>query len=369
MLFSFKHTCIIKYLILFYTGRGSKGDGGERVTNPNEDNDASPGHLRNGIEKLWRTGAHSDVKVRVGDQIFNCHKTVLVASSPYFEAMFSSGMREAVSGEITFHDMEPDTIKHIFEYIYTEKGVVSDKNAIPILEAALIFEIKSLSEKCKKAVLNQLTVENCLKLWKFASLHNCEMIEKQAFQLILDNFAQIAKSDTFMKLTTDEIIQIVKDDSLNVSSEELVVASVLRWAEKEEDKEKRLKLVLPYTRLAHVSVETLVALKTKVKGKVVQDKLEEALNYKSLPARRQEMTTSTARFRNSFPFEEVLIVIANKGRKYLGIENVWAYSFQHKSGFRYVEPLIILGIALMPLAMATKFILLEDAQRFLQGEC
>ena len=327
--------------ILLYTGRGSKGDGEERGTNPNDDNDTRPGRLstlRSGKEKLWRTGIHSDVKVCIGDKTFNCHKTVLVASSAYFEAMFSSGMREAVSGEITFHDMDPDMMEHILEYIYTKKDFVSNENVISVLEVSLFLQIKPLAEKCEKVVLNQLTVENCLELWKFARIHNNETKEKGAFQMVLNNFAEVVKSDKSLTLTTDEMIQIVKDDNLNVSSEEIVINSVLRWAEKSKDMETRLDCVLPYTRLAHVSVKTLVALKSKSNSQVIQDKLEEALNYKSLPAKRQEMTTNTARFRNSFPFEEVMIIIADKGVPYRGIDYVWAYSFRQKKWFDIPEP-------------------------------
>ena len=304
--------------------------------------DTRPGHLRNGLEKLWRTGAHSDVKVHVGDKTFNCHKTVLVASSPYFEALFSSGMREAVSGEITFHEMAPSTAEHVLEYLYTENFVVSNENVIPMLEAALLLDIKPLSKRCKKELLNNLTVENCLELWKFSTLHNCKKLKKHAFRLILDNFAEIVKTDNFMKLSTDEMIQIVKDDSLGVPTEEVVVESVLRWAEKAKDKRSRLERVFPYIRLAHVSIETLLSLKCKSKSKVVQEKLDEAWNYKVLPARRHEMSTTTAKLRNAFPFEEVLILFVN-GQQYRGFENMVAYSFIQNKWFTLSKPPCKLG--------------------------
>ena len=68
----------------------------DRSTHGENGVETSPYHHTEDMIKLWSTGVHSDVKIHVKDKTFNCHKAVLVASSSYFEAMFSSGMREAV---------------------------------------------------------------------------------------------------------------------------------------------------------------------------------------------------------------------------------------------------------------------------------
>jgi hypothetical protein len=64
--------------------------------------------LLEGIQRLWNTGDHSDVTILVGEKTFKCHKFILAAVSTYFDAMFCSGMRESVSGEVTFPEMDPD---------------------------------------------------------------------------------------------------------------------------------------------------------------------------------------------------------------------------------------------------------------------
>ena len=341
----------------------------EGSTSPNVDNDTSTIYLRlrNSREKLWRTGDHSDVKVHVGDRLFNCHKTILVKASCYFEAMFSSGMREAISGEITFHDMDPDVMEHILEHIYTHKDTVADSNVMPVLEAALLLQIKSLCEKCETFLLSQWTVESALELWRFAIERNCTEMKKQALKLILDNFDQLVRCNKFLEeLTTAEMIQIIKDNSLIVSSEEIVVEAVLRWAELGKDTE-RLEHVIQYVRLAHVSVETLVSLKTKLRGQDAQGKLEEAWNYKTLPARRQEMYTKTAEFRDCYPFEEVLIIIANKGLPSRGTDYIWAYSFRQKKWFTLPRPPFEVGHCLAACCHGNDIYLTGGCSFFLSG--
>ena len=54
----------------------------------------------------------------VGDRTFHCHRVVLCAISPYFDAMFSSGMKESVSGVVKIEGTESSVFEAILEYIY-----------------------------------------------------------------------------------------------------------------------------------------------------------------------------------------------------------------------------------------------------------
>lgn len=47
------------------------------------------------FERLRGQGELCDIAIRVGGRLFPAHKLVLVSSSPYFEAMFLSGLAES----------------------------------------------------------------------------------------------------------------------------------------------------------------------------------------------------------------------------------------------------------------------------------
>ena len=272
-------------------------------------------HLSEGLEKLWVTGAHSDITVHVENKTFHCHKAVLFATSPYFDAMFSSGMRETVSGEITFKDMAADTFELVMEYIYTGKDVVTQDNVIKLLKASSLLQIRTLCEKCEEILVPYLDQENCIDIWRLSLIHSWEKVKIGAFKIILKSFMDLVKQDAFMRLDPYEVIQIVKDDALNVPSEEDVVESVLKWSSCRSAEARKAKLgeIFANMRLGHLSAERLASLKEPdspvADCKTAQQSIDEALQYKLLYGRRQEANSIVSRYRNCSQVEEVLVIM------------------------------------------------------------
>lgn len=60
-----------------------------------------------------------DVGLKVGDRVFRVHRLVLAASSPYFSALFSGGMREADKEEVQILGVETQVFEVLLEFIYT----------------------------------------------------------------------------------------------------------------------------------------------------------------------------------------------------------------------------------------------------------
>ena len=54
----------------------------------------------NSLNRFRCSGHLCDVTLKVGAKQFDAHKTVLAASSPYFEAMFQSCMEESEKKDI-----------------------------------------------------------------------------------------------------------------------------------------------------------------------------------------------------------------------------------------------------------------------------
>ena len=57
--------------------------------------------LAEGIKYLWNTGHFADATILVGSKRFRCHRAVLAAMSPHFDATFSTGMRDNPDGVLT----------------------------------------------------------------------------------------------------------------------------------------------------------------------------------------------------------------------------------------------------------------------------
>ena len=300
-------------------------------------------HLSEGLEKLWMTGVHSDIKIIVENQQFHCHKAVLFATSPYFDAMFSSGMKESVSGEVTFKDMEAETFEQIMEYIYTGKEVVTQDNVIKLLKASSLLQIKSLCERCESVLEPYIDLDNCIDIFKLSLIHSWDKIRKRTFKTILKHFMELRKTDAFMRLDAYELIQIIKDDNLTVNAEEDVLDTVFEWSSRGDSESRRKKLgqIMHNVRLGHVSAERLASLKTSdspvFDNHLAQKAIDEATHCKLLPARRHEATSLVTQLRTCSPFDEVLVVLGgcmSMHPPYKRCHDVLAFSFANQKWYK-----------------------------------
>ena len=53
-----------------------------------------PDSILSGLATLYKNDAFIDVRLKVGNKEFACHRNILAMSSPYFMAMFSSELME-----------------------------------------------------------------------------------------------------------------------------------------------------------------------------------------------------------------------------------------------------------------------------------
>lgn len=101
--------------------------------------------MSSGLERLLTSGHFSDTTVIAGSYSLKCHKAVLAAISPYFEAMFTSGMKESLTGVVKIEGIDNNVFKDILSYIYCGFDIVTDANAEEVCSktvtrASLVFQ-------------------------------------------------------------------------------------------------------------------------------------------------------------------------------------------------------------------------------------
>lgn len=302
--------------------------------------------LSSGLEKLWTTGDHHDVTIEVGERTFNCHKAVLAAMSDYFDAMFRSSMRESISGHVTFPEMEPDLFEIVINFLYTGKADINGENAIELLHQASVLQIKSLQRLCEEFLHPHLTMDNCLKVWKLAVLHDCDNLAGKAVKMIATNFMELCKTEEFMELEGKEVSAILNEDDLDVESEDKLCDIALKWINK--DKESRVQhagIIFENIRLPFIKPEYLVNLEESFKflkeDATCMKCINEAKRYHLLPARQQEMNNKQTRYRATAELEEVLVLLGGcltTSPPYSRSLKVPCYSFARREWFE-VSPL------------------------------
>jgi len=187
---------------------------------------------------LRRSKKLCDVTLIAQEERILAHKIVLAAASPYFEAMFTSGMKEEDMSVITLHGISPCTLGKLVEFAYTAEVNVNEGNVLYLLPAATMFQMNHVVEACTVFLEHQLDPSNTIGIADFASEHGCLELESKAKKFIRKHFCEVVQSEEFLTLSPCQMVSLVKQDELNVQCESEVFKAVIRWVE--HDPEKRL---------------------------------------------------------------------------------------------------------------------------------
>ncbi|XP_074659637.1 kelch-like protein 24a [Tubulanus polymorphus] len=202
-----------------------------------------------------RSGLFCDVALETDSgQRYEAHRTVLCASSAYFEGMFAGGLSESQRDVVRIRGIEDDAMYEIVEYAYTARASITPENIQSLLSAASMLQITALTEMCTRALATYLNAENCIGIRRFADAYHLDELRAAATTYALVNFGDVVRHDEFDEQTDDELIELIGSDRLNVRREESVFNAVVKWvAFDEASRGDRLVKILEYIRLPLVS--------------------------------------------------------------------------------------------------------------------
>ena len=105
----------------------------------------------------------SDVVIKCTDKVFRCHKFILRARSPVFDAMFKADMKESASGIVNIENLDSTVVEEMLRFIYTGKTKNIDKVAKDLLAAANQYQLKQLKTFCEEHLCLTLASKNSIE--------------------------------------------------------------------------------------------------------------------------------------------------------------------------------------------------------------
>ncbi|XP_061356581.1 BTB/POZ domain-containing protein At2g30600 isoform X2 [Gastrolobium bilobum] len=192
------------------------------------------------LRQLKLTGQYSDVNIYIDSYglVAHAHKIVLSLWSIPFAKMFTNGMSESTSSEITLRDVPPEAFKAMLDFLYEGQlndGII-DSGAL-LLQLLLLadqFGVTSLHQECCKMLLECLSEDSvCPLLQVVSSIPSCRLIKETLQRRISLNFDYcISASTDFVLLDETSFINIIKHPDLTVTSEEKVLNAILMFGMK-----------------------------------------------------------------------------------------------------------------------------------------
>lgn len=258
------------------------------------------------LETLRRDGILCDVKVtgKSGKRGIPAHKVVLASQSAYFKAMFTSNMIECTKEEIALESIDDDVIEKIIVYCYTGEISLTPPDVEDILDAAHMFGLNRISEKCFTYLHNNLDITNCHGIAYLAEKYSCSEMQKIAQDYTVQNFRLVMNSMDFSCINYDNLVRLISHNQLNVSSECEVYEAVIRWVKYDlNTRQIYLKDLLPYVRFPLLTrkflIDTVAKEELIISDAECRDYLYNALDYHLVPERRslneKEQNTSARR--------------------------------------------------------------------------
>ncbi|XP_005429567.1 ectoderm-neural cortex protein 1-like [Geospiza fortis] len=188
-----------------------------------------PGHadsLLTQLNLLRQQNLFTDVVLRAGNQSFPCHRAVLAACSRYFNAMFSGGLKESRDDEVNFHDsLHPEVLELLLDYAYSARVLINEENAESLLEAGDMLQFQDIRDASADFLEKNLYPGNCLNMLLLSDAHCCERLLELSWRMALANFTSLCKTEDFLRLPKDKLLELVESEELEVGDEKLAIVS------------------------------------------------------------------------------------------------------------------------------------------------
>lgn len=152
------------------------------------------------------------------------HRLILGAWSPFFKHMFSSGMREQLSGEVSLPDVEPGCLTFMLAWMHGKEMSIDPEDPsclLDLLELAKRWEIAALCEQI--CACNAFTIDksNLVTVWAMAERLSLDKLEKRCFDFAMTEVAEKTElSDVLKALSPGKFCALLASDELPVSTEE-----------------------------------------------------------------------------------------------------------------------------------------------------
>ena len=146
-------------------------------------------------------------------------------------------------------------MEDLLSYLYTGNvEITNESRARDLLFAADYLVVPRLNKIAGEFLLKNLSVLTCISVYKLAVATRNKVLGDGTLNFINKNFVLVSKSEEFLNLSADEVIEWVSSDDVEIRSEDEMFEVVISWVEHSPDRRKKSPLgLLRYVRLTLVT--------------------------------------------------------------------------------------------------------------------
>ncbi|CAI6360069.1 unnamed protein product [Macrosiphum euphorbiae] len=153
-----------------------------------------------------------------------------------------------------------------------------------LLPASILLQLDYVKDVCIEFLKRQLNLSNCLGIKEFSDFYNCTELFSSAEEYIKTHFLKFMETDEFLSLSSEEVINLISCNDINVPFEEKIFECVITWVKHELDcRYDNLPKLMEHVRLS-LAPQEYISLKVDEEPLIknnpkCKDFVNEALNF------------------------------------------------------------------------------------------
>ena len=184
---------------------------------------------------------------------------------------------------ITLHDISYEGLSAVINFIYTLQINLTDETVANILEAASLLQIHNVIRRCERHMIYNMRCSTWEQFRTLGDKYSCSHVVAKAHLYFLEHFHGISNTQDFLRISKDDLIKYLTNDSLNYKGTEADIAhAVLEWMKADSDRGQHTEEVMSHVRFMLIDSSTLFRLLDAVFGEPdvgIQKLIKNALQY------------------------------------------------------------------------------------------
>jgi hypothetical protein len=168
---------------------------------------------RRRLHELFEQGVLTDVVLLVQGERVAAHRVVLATASPFFHALFTSGMKESHAQEIELHEMNAAALHELLTYMYLGELRINGDTILALIHTANQLEMLDVVELCCQQLMLELHVANCIDIFvccdSLKSRAPCHALAHAALAMIEAFLDDVMETDAFLQLPLSLVDKIL----------------------------------------------------------------------------------------------------------------------------------------------------------------
>ncbi len=269
------------------------------------------------LRDLFQQDELTDVMLAAEGQSIPCHRVLLAAASKFFHDKFVVKPESLDHNLLDIEDIDFDTLTSVVSYIYSGQVSLTVEKTERFLPASVSLMLPELTNVCKDFLQHSINrdMSTCIDIHRIARANSLTDLAEKAWQVMLEKFQEVSQLDSFKQMPETELQEYIRDEGLNVASEDPVFEAVVTWVRhNEENRKPKFDYLMEHVTLSHCSPRFLGGVVRKeplINTVAGLQKLADAQDH-YLSSHQIQHGTARTGYRDKSHHANTLIIIEDK---------------------------------------------------------